>query len=199
MDIGELKAKLKAAYNPLLAARIAGIRLPRPGERLVWVDRDNESHTKFKIAIFGGLSDLPERYRDVIIARFGGEGATLQEIANRIGRTRERIRQMEVQALRRLRHHLDIRGLMTTLREAIQVEPIPGGPLDPDWVSVEEAHLLTGLSKHHLRYLCRKGYIKCQRNPLRRNYLQISRKSLRAYVIGPRRRGVWNEPPSRSL
>jgi RNA polymerase sigma factor (sigma-70 family) len=52
-----------------------------------------------------GLTELPERERQVLTLRFGledGEPKTLEEIGKRLGITRERVRQVEGQALARL-------------------------------------------------------------------------------------------------
>jgi RNA polymerase sigma factor (sigma-70 family) len=54
------------------------------------------------------LDDLPGRERDVLTLRFGledGEPKTLEEIGNLLGFTRERVRQLESQALARLQIH----------------------------------------------------------------------------------------------
>ncbi len=51
------------------------------------------------------LRALPERHRAVVILRYGLDDAdpkTLEEIGRRLGLTRERVRQIEVEALRRL-------------------------------------------------------------------------------------------------
>lgn len=53
------------------------------------------------------LAKLTDRERRVIMLRFGladGKSRTLQEVGEEFGVTRERIRQIEVKALRRLRH-----------------------------------------------------------------------------------------------
>ena len=53
------------------------------------------------------LAALPEREREVIRLRFGfedGREYTLEEVGTRFNVTRERIRQIEAKAIRRLRH-----------------------------------------------------------------------------------------------
>jgi len=61
-----------------------------------------------KESIQKALNKLNEREKLVINMRFGLENGiehTLEEVGNRLGVTRERIRQIEAKALRRLRHH----------------------------------------------------------------------------------------------
>jgi RNA polymerase primary sigma factor len=51
------------------------------------------------------LRSLPERHRSVVVLRYGltdSEPKTLEEIGRRLGLTRERVRQIEVEALKRL-------------------------------------------------------------------------------------------------
>lgn len=60
------------------------------------------------------LEELTEKQREVISRRFGlagYEGATLEEVGREIGLTRERVRQIQVEALRRLREILERHGL----------------------------------------------------------------------------------------
>ena len=55
------------------------------------------------------LSDLPERDQDIVSMRFGigkyeGQPHTLEDVANKMNVTRERVRQIEQKTLARLRH-----------------------------------------------------------------------------------------------
>ena len=52
------------------------------------------------------VKQLNERERTIIVARFGLDGKpprTLDEISNKVGRTRERVRQIQNQALNKLK------------------------------------------------------------------------------------------------
>ena len=65
-------------------------------------------------AMRGVLDELPERERDVMKMRFGldgDQGATLEEVGKAFEITRERVRQIEVRALFRLRHVASGRAL----------------------------------------------------------------------------------------
>jgi RNA polymerase nonessential primary-like sigma factor len=60
------------------------------------------------------LSELSDKQREVVERRFGlsgQEAATLEEVGSAIGVTRERVRQIQTEALRRLRRVLDREGL----------------------------------------------------------------------------------------
>jgi RNA polymerase nonessential primary-like sigma factor len=60
------------------------------------------------------LSDLSEKQREVISRRFGLRGyemSTLEEVGHEIGLTRERVRQIQVEALCRLRETMESQGL----------------------------------------------------------------------------------------
>ena len=59
------------------------------------------------------LGQLNDKQREVVEYRFGLHGrevATLEEVGNEIGVTRERVRQIQIEALRRLRHILEREG-----------------------------------------------------------------------------------------
>jgi len=60
------------------------------------------------------LDELSEKQREVVARRFGLRGhetSTLEEVGREIGLTRERVRQIQVEALRRLRDILEKQGL----------------------------------------------------------------------------------------
>ena len=60
------------------------------------------------------LDQLPHKQREVIARRFGLRGyemSTLEEVGKEIGLTRERVRQIQVEALKRLRDVLEKQGL----------------------------------------------------------------------------------------
>ena len=59
------------------------------------------------------LARLPERQRRIVELRygFGGETTSLEAIGKELGITRERVRQLERDALDRLEHELD--GVVT--------------------------------------------------------------------------------------
>lgn len=62
----------------------------------------------------GWLDELSEKQREVVTRRFGLQGhesSTLEEVGREIGLTRERVRQIQVEALRRLRDILEKQGL----------------------------------------------------------------------------------------
>lgn len=64
------------------------------------------------------LTELPEKQREVLARRFGLYGfekATLEEVGREIGLTRERVRQIQVEALKTLREVLERHGLSSDL------------------------------------------------------------------------------------
>lgn len=66
------------------------------------------------ISIDQWVSTLQQRHREVVLRRFGLRGydcQTLQEIGDALGLTRERVRQIQVDALARLRRILESNGL----------------------------------------------------------------------------------------
>ncbi len=70
-------------------------------------DDDMQSHMEV------WLSQLNDKQREVVTRRFGLDGrgiSTLEEVGNEIGVTRERVRQIQMEALRRLRQILENDG-----------------------------------------------------------------------------------------
>ena len=68
---------------------------------------DAASHQLLKEQVMDVLSSLTPRERKVLELRFGledGRSRTLEEVGREFGVTRERIRQIEAKALRKLRH-----------------------------------------------------------------------------------------------
>jgi RNA polymerase nonessential primary-like sigma factor len=67
-----------------------------------------------KESIADWLQELTEKQREVVSRRFGLQGyesSTLEEVGREIGLTRERVRQIQVEALRRLRTIMESNGL----------------------------------------------------------------------------------------
>lgn len=65
-------------------------------------------------SIDGWLDDLSEKQREVLARRFGLRGhdvCTLEQVGREIGLTRERVRQIQVEALKRLREIIEKQGL----------------------------------------------------------------------------------------
>lgn len=73
---------------------------------------------RLKDHLDGWLDQLPEKSLDVLLRRFGLRGhepATLEEVGRAIGLTRERVRQIQVDALRQLKELLTDRGFAKDL------------------------------------------------------------------------------------
>jgi RNA polymerase nonessential primary-like sigma factor len=65
-------------------------------------------------SIAAWLEELSEKQREVVSRRFGLRGyesSTLEEVGREIGLTRERVRQIQVEALKRLRSIMETQGL----------------------------------------------------------------------------------------
>jgi RNA polymerase nonessential primary-like sigma factor len=85
---------------------VADTRESDPSELL----QDND----IKESIAHWLDELSEKQREVVSRRFGLRGyesSTLEEVGREIGLTRERVRQIQVEALRRLRSIMETNGL----------------------------------------------------------------------------------------
>lgn len=81
--------------------------------------------TNYRIreAIRAGIRELSIREQHAIVSRFGldrGKPATYDQIGQRLGVTRERARQIEQKAIRKLRHPSRL-GRLSTLRGEVQI------------------------------------------------------------------------------
>jgi RNA polymerase primary sigma factor len=80
---------------------------------------DAVAHTILQETVQEILGSLPPREVRILQLRYGlvdGKSYTLEEVGQKLGVTRERIRQIEAQALRRLRHPAHARRLKDYLR-----------------------------------------------------------------------------------
>ncbi len=80
---------------------------------------DEVSTSMLKEIMMDILSDLPPREVKILQMRYGlldGQTYTLEEVGRKMGVTRERVRQIEAQALSRLRHPAHARRLRDFLR-----------------------------------------------------------------------------------
>ena len=108
-----------------LNERITSVDTPIGGENdkiLLDVIADDRGHgpedelqdSDIKVNIVHWLEDLNPKQREVLARRFGllgYEPSTLEDVGVEIGLTRERVRQIQVEALRRLRDMLGHKGL----------------------------------------------------------------------------------------
>ncbi|WWO97259.1 MAG: RNA polymerase sigma factor RpoS [Candidatus Dasytiphilus stammeri] len=77
---------------------------------------DTTQYENMKESIIKWLYELTSKQREVLARRFGllgYEASTLEDVGREIGLTRERVRQIQVEALRRLREILHSHGLNT--------------------------------------------------------------------------------------
>ncbi len=101
-----LEAPMGNEDNSVLVDFIADESIESPME-----ETDNEL---MREEVRDVLNSLTEREREVLSMRFGmmdGESHTLEEVGRHFGVTRERVRQIEAKALRKLRHPLNSRKL----------------------------------------------------------------------------------------
>ena len=81
---------------------------------------DTYLHTQLKKALFDKLMELTIQERSTLLFRYGLYGAperTLEDLGNEFNVTRERVRQIEMKAMSKLRHPTRIRALMGFINE----------------------------------------------------------------------------------
>ncbi|MBU2810893.1 RNA polymerase sigma factor RpoS [Acidithiobacillus thiooxidans] len=84
--------------------------MANPGVEAAFAEQD------LSLQIHQWIGSMSEKHRQVLFWRFGldgTEGATLEDVGNRLGITRERVRQIQVEALLALRHRIEEEGLTT--------------------------------------------------------------------------------------
>ncbi|HEY9720422.1 MAG TPA: RNA polymerase sigma factor RpoD [Oscillatoriaceae cyanobacterium] len=112
ISVDKLQELIKVAQEPVsLETPIGKEEDSRLGDQIESQDTDTPiltvTHELLREDIFDALNTLSEREREVLKLRFGledGRQRTLEEVGEHFGVTRERIRQIEAKALRKLRH-----------------------------------------------------------------------------------------------
>ncbi len=141
LPVDRVRAVLKMAQQPIsLQAPVGESEETNFGDFIEDKGAENPSDMTaialLKEKIKDVLETLTERERQVLEQRFGlvdGYSRTLEEVGRQFRVTRERIRQIEAKALRKMRHPTRIRQLEGFL-EAADLNPLPGakgapGPL----------------------------------------------------------------------
>jgi RNA polymerase primary sigma factor len=141
LPVDRVRAVLKMAQQPIsLQAPVGESEETNFGDFIEDKGAENPSDMTaialLKEKIKDVLETLTERERQVLEQRFGlvdGYSRTLEEVGRQFRVTRERIRQIEAKALRKMRHPTRIRQLEGFL-EAADLQTIttaPGGPAKP--------------------------------------------------------------------
>jgi RNA polymerase nonessential primary-like sigma factor len=104
--VSSIDAPVAGDSEKTLAETLADVTIPDPATQV----QDDD----MRVNLDHWLDELPEKQREVLARRFGLRGhevATLEEVGEEIGLTRERVRQIQVDGLRRLRELLEGQGL----------------------------------------------------------------------------------------
>lgn len=75
---------------------------------------DSLQNERIARSLSGWLEQLTEKQREVVSRRYGLRGyenSTLEEVANEMGVTRERVRQIQMEGIKRLREILELEGI----------------------------------------------------------------------------------------
>lgn len=104
--VSSIDAPIAGDTEKTLVETLADPNIPDPATQV----QDDDIRANLN----GWLDQLPEKQREVLARRFGLRGhevATLEEVGEEIGLTRERVRQIQVDALKRLRTLMEGEGL----------------------------------------------------------------------------------------
>ncbi|WP_439102176.1 RNA polymerase sigma factor RpoS [Congregibacter sp.] len=104
--VSSVDAPLGPESDSSVVETIADEHLCDPSEQL----QNDDVHA----SVADWLNELTDKQREVVMRRFGllgHDSSTLEEVGQEIGLTRERVRQIQVEALRRLRRILERQGL----------------------------------------------------------------------------------------
>ncbi len=104
--VGSVDAPLGQGSDQNLLDTIADTHVQNPSDIL--------QHQDLACCIDQWLDELNEKQREVVVRRFGLRGhdtATLEEVGREIGLTRERVRQIQVEALKQMRLAFEANGL----------------------------------------------------------------------------------------
>jgi DNA-binding CsgD family transcriptional regulator len=135
----------------------------------------------FGNAFRAALAELGERERTVFLQRLAGK--TLEEVGKKLGVTRERVRQIEARAIRRLRERT-IKYISTELH------PPPPPPL-----SVEDIERLLAHASRDQREAWRKfrDTFSPEQTMLWRKYWLLGSRARRGRSVEEQRALVWKE------
>ncbi|HEX4870627.1 MAG TPA: RNA polymerase sigma factor RpoS [Moraxellaceae bacterium] len=104
--VSSIDAPIAGDSEKTLAETLPDVSIPDPALQV----QDDD----MRVNLDHWLESLPEKQREVLARRFGLRGhevATLEEVGEEIGLTRERVRQIQVDGLRRLRELMEGQGL----------------------------------------------------------------------------------------
>lgn len=104
--VSSIDAPIAGDSEKTLGETIADVNAMDPSQQV----QDDD----IRMNLDGWLDTLPDKQREVLARRFGLRGhevATLEEVGEEIGLTRERVRQIQVDGLKRLRELLEGQGL----------------------------------------------------------------------------------------
>lgn len=104
--VSSIDAPIGGDTEKTLVETLADPNMPDPATQV----QDDD----IRVSLDGWLDQLPDKQREVLARRFGLRGhdvATLEEVGEEIGLTRERVRQIQVDGLKRLRCLLEGEGL----------------------------------------------------------------------------------------